>query len=166
MSVVGCLASLAPRVRRKVRNMWRTLAALLLLSGPAWAQQEFPVPLSQVAVDQQVSADSVSNFVFTSPNSQRRTLFSLSVKSGASAGFVLLIDGASLPSNGALTPCASSATARPCRMWCMPLAANSGMAVQWEAPLRFTTGVVAAFSTTGCDTLTASATAAFAGQAP
>lgn len=147
--------------------MKRLLAALLLFAGPVWAQDaQFPVPLDQLALDQQVSADSVSNFVFSSLNSQRRTLRALTVKNGASAGFVMVFDAASLPGNGAVTSCTSSATARPCLMWCVPLAANSAVAVEWDSPLRFTTGIVAGFSTTGCDTITASATAKFMGQAP
>lgn len=138
---------------------------LALLAAPA-AAQEFPAPLDQVALDQQVSADSVSNFVFVSPNSQRRTLRTLTVKNAAVAGFVMVFDAASLPTNGAVTSCTSSATARPCLMWCWPLAANTPLAAEWSSPLRFTTGVVAGYSTTGCDTITASATAKFMGQAP
>lgn len=160
-------ASMGSNVRRKVRSMKRLLAALMLLTGPAWAQDaQFPLPLTQLAIDQQVSADAVSNFVFASPNSQRRTLRSLTVKNGAAAGFVMVFDAAALPGNGAVTSCTSSATARPCLMWCVPLAATSWVTNEWGSPLRFTTGIVAGYSTTGCDSITASATAKFQGQAP
>lgn len=145
--------------------MKKLLVALLLLSGPAWAQDS-PMLLDLMSVDQQVSADGVSNFVFVSLNSQRKTLRKLTVKNGASAGFVMVFDALSLPGNGAVTSCTSTATTRPCLMWCVPLVANSFVTESWDSPLRFTTGVVASYSTTGCDSITASATAKFMGQAP
>lgn len=146
-------------------RFWLALA-FALAAGVAQAQQ-FPIPLNQTAVDQQVSASGVSSFSFVSLNSQRMTLESLTVNNGASAGKVLVLDAAALPSNGAVASCTSSATARPCVMWCYPLAATSGVFQQWNSPLRFTTGIIAAFSTgADCSTFTASATANFSGQAP
>ncbi len=157
---VGCVLG-APRTVAAIAF----LAASILGAVPTLAQQ-FPIPLNQTSIDQQVSADTVSNFVFTSPNSQNKTLLTLSVKNAAASGYVMVFDAAALPGNGAVTSCTSSATTRPCLMWCVPLGANSSLSAQWGSPLRFTTGVVAGFSTTGCDSITASATAKFMGQAP
>lgn len=144
--------------------MWRLCAvlALCLLAAPASAQI-FVNPLNTVELDQQVSPAASSNFLFNSPN---KALASLTVVAGASAGFVLVLDAASLPANGALTSCTSAATARPCLMWCVPVAANGWVDRQWNSPMSFATGVLVAFSTTGCSALTASATAQMFGQAP
>lgn len=147
--------------------MLRVLAlAFALLALPASAQ-DFPLPLNQYSIDQQVSANGVSSFPFVSGNSQRRSLYSLTVVSGAASGRVIVFDAAALPSDGAVAACTSSATTRPCVMWCRPLSANDAMSVQWMSPMRFTTGIIAAFSTgANCATLTASTTAMFQGQAP
>ena len=125
--------------------------AAMLFAWPAWAQ-DMPAPLNQYFIPSQASANAVSNFVFVAP---RRALYSLTLVTGASSGFLMVFDAAALPSNGAVTP-----------VWCIPVIAASGYAVQWQSPLVATTGVVAAFSTgANCDTLTASATAKFMGQA-
>jgi hypothetical protein len=140
------------------------LAAALVLGGSLDSEaQTFVAPLNQVEIDQQVSPASASNFLFNSPS---KALASLTVVAGASAGFVLVLDAASLPANGALTACTGPATARPCLMWCAPVAANGLIDKQWNSPMSFTAGVLATFSTTGCATLTASATAQIFGQAP
>lgn len=136
--------------------------AFSLLALPA-AAQIYPYALNQVEFDQQVSAAAVSSFLFTSPN---KSIASLTAVAGASAGFVMLIDAASLPANGAIASCTNAAAARPCLMWCAPVAATGMVDRQWTSPMSFTTGVLAAFSTTGCATLTASATAQFFGEAP
>jgi hypothetical protein len=144
--------------------MRRLLAALAfcLLAVPAVAQ-DYPYPLNVVKLDQQVSAATVSSFLFTSPN---KSLASLTAVVGASAGFVMVLDAASLPANGAVASCTNAAAARPCVMWCAPVAANGMIDRQWTSPMSFTTGVLAAYSTTGCASLTASATAQFFGEAP
>jgi len=73
----------------------------------------------------------------------------INVTSGASAGYVLVFDAAAVPADGVVTP------AR-----CMPLAANTGLELNWRAsPINFRTGMIVVFSTTGCFTKTASATA-------
>lgn len=82
-------------------------------------------------------------------------LYSLTVTIGATSGYVMLFDATSLPANGAVTP-----------VWCAPVTSNgtNGMvAADWNMPKPFATGITAGFSTTGCFTLTASATAAFFG---
>lgn len=145
--------------------MRRLLLALAfsLLALPAAAQSNiFTYPLNQFRVDQQVSAATVSNFLFTSPN---KALLSLTAVVGASAGFLMVLDAASIPANGAVASCTNAAAARPCVMWCAPIAANGYLERQWNTPMAFTTGVLAVYSTTGCASLTASATAQFFGEA-
>ena len=110
-------------------------------------------PVTGSGIANQASADSVSNLVFTA----KKLLTSLTVKIGATSGYVMLFDASSLPSNGAVTP-----------TWCYPVASDGtkgSVSADWTVPLSFTTGITAGFSTTGCDTLTASATAKFMGQA-
>lgn len=75
-------------------------------------------------------------------------LYGYNVVAGASAGYVLVIDTNFVQADGAVTPA-----------MCMPLAANSGITVDLSTPVNFTGGIVLVFSTTGCFTKTASATA-------
>lgn len=76
-------------------------------------------------------------------------LYGLNVTSGASAGYVMLFNAVSAPADGAVAP------AR-----CIPLAANTGIELGWRSvPVVFSTGITVVFSTTGCFTKTASATA-------
>lgn len=138
--------------------------AFCLLALPAAAQSNiFTYPLNQFRVDQQVSAAAVSSFLFTSPT---KSLASLTAVVGATPGFAMLIDASSLPANGAVAACTNAAATRPCVMWCAPVAANGVVDRHWTTPMSFTTGILAAFSTTGCASLTASATAQFFGEAP
>lgn len=81
-------------------------------------------------------------------------LAGLNVVTGASAGYVMLFDAATVPADGAVTP-----------LRCMPVAANTGIDLNFRAaPLRFDVGAVVVFSTTGCYSKTASATAFLAGD--
>lgn len=132
------------------------------LAVPAFAQP-FPgtPPVSTIPI--QASADTVSNYVFTPSGSgtgNAKALYSLSVKIGATSGYVMIFNATALPANGAVTP-----------LWCWPVNSDGttgGIAIQWTAPIIASSsvaGIVAGFSTTGCDTLTASATAKFMGQA-
>lgn len=76
------------------------------------------------------------------------TLYYLNVVSGASAGYVMVFPGASVPADGAVAP-----------TLCFTVAANSTFVMPPTDRVYFTGGVVAVFSTTGCFTKTASATA-------
>ncbi len=81
-------------------------------------------------------------------------LYGLDVSSGASAGYVLIFNSTTIPSNGAVTPIKA-----------YPIAANSAIGLSWSpVPLYFSTGISVAFSTTGPFTLTLSATAFFSGE--
>lgn len=81
-------------------------------------------------------------------------LYGLQVLAGAVPGFVLLIDATAAPADGAVTP-----------KKCWPLAANAALTLAFSPPLRFGTGIVAVFSTTGPFVKTASATAFMSGEA-
>jgi len=143
-----------------MRRIALTLA-FVLSGAPAWAQT-FVAPLNQVEIDQQVSTAGTSAIVLTAPS---KSLASLTVFNSA-AGFALVYDAASLPSNGAVASCAGPATARPCLMWCAPIAAGGYVDRQWNSPMSFTTGIVVAVSSTGCATLTAATTGQIFAQAP
>lgn len=76
-------------------------------------------------------------------------LYGYNVVAGASAGFVLITNTTTVPADGAVTP-----------LKCIPLAANTGIDVNLRGqPVFFSTGISVSFSTTGCFTKTASATA-------
>jgi hypothetical protein len=79
------------------------------------------------------------------------SLYYLSVTTGATAGYVLIYNAVSAPSNGAVAPA-----------FCYPVAANQFLSLSFS-PASFSTGITAAFSSTGCFTQTLSATAFFAG---
>lgn len=82
-------------------------------------------------------------------------LYGFNVVSGASAGYVLIFNSTTVPADGAVTP-----------VRCLPLAANTGLDVNLRGqPTFFSTGISISFSTTGCFTKTASATAFIAADA-
>jgi len=126
--------------------------ALLAMAVPA-VPQTVPVEPG-LPIPQQVSADGVSSLTFTAP---RKQLYSVTVKIGATSGYVLLLDAAALPANGAVDS-----------KWCWPVNSDGtkgGVAARWAHPIPLSVGATVAFSTTGCDSLTASATAKIMGQA-
>lgn len=76
------------------------------------------------------------------------------ITTGASAGYFMVIDATSAPADGAVTP-----------KICRAVAANTSLEIDHtQIPDRFSTGITEVFSTTGCYTKTASATAALEGQ--
>jgi hypothetical protein len=76
-------------------------------------------------------------------------LYDVNIVSGASAGYVLVFDAKAVPADGAVSPAL-----------CLPVAANTGVDINLRAnPMRLVNGIVVVFSTTGCFTKTASATA-------
>jgi hypothetical protein len=78
----------------------------------------------------------------------------IDVVSGASAGFVMVFNATSAPADGAVTP-----------TLCYSLAANSTFSQSYTGFEKFTTGLTIVFSTTGCFSKTASATAFIAAMA-
>jgi len=81
-------------------------------------------------------------------------LYSVDITTGASAGYLMVFNATSAPADGTVTP-----------LICTPVAANTGIRYTATPPAVFSTGITAVFSTTGCFTKTASATAFIAGQA-
>ena len=75
-------------------------------------------------------------------------LMGLNVVAGASAGFVMLFDAASVPVDGAVVP-----------LKVFPLAANGSMFTQFDPPIAHTLGMQIVFSTTGPFSKTISSTA-------
>lgn len=117
--------------------MKKLLAALLgLIATPVAAQQV----TNNVATTAAASSLNVGSPGY---------LHGVNVTSAATAGYVLVFDSASVPADGTVTP------AR-----CIPLAANTGIEMNWRSsPIQFRNGMVVVFSSTGCFTKTASATA-------
>jgi hypothetical protein len=102
-------------------------------------------PLPATAVTPVVSTSASSSLVLkASPGS----ILSLSATS-ATPGYVMLFDATSAPADGAVTP-------KYC--WQGPVSGP------WPTPAAFAVGITAVYSTTGCATKTASATAWFSGQ--
>lgn len=80
-------------------------------------------------------------------------LYAYQVTTGASAGYVLIFDAASAPGDGAVTP-----------KKCVAVQANTTVGATMSPPEAFATGITVVFSTTGCFTKTASATAFISGD--
>ncbi|WP_397586798.1 hypothetical protein [Sphingobium fuliginis] len=100
------------------------------------------VPVASTAVE--------SNRVF---KASAGNLYRLSITSGASAGYLMVFNATTAPADGAVTP-----------LVCRAIAASSTLTISFsDFPARFSTGITAVFSTTGCFTKTASATAYFEG---
>ncbi len=97
-----------------------------------------------------VSGAAESNHVF---KASAGNLYAYQVTTGAAAGYVLIFDATSAPADGAVTP-----------KKCVAVAANSTVGVGMNPPEAYATGITAVFSTTGCFTKTASATATFSGD--
>ena len=82
------------------------------------------------------------------------SLYSFTVTAGASAGYVMLFNSATVPADGTVQP-----------IYCFPVAANSTFSQSYGGtPVAMNIGTVLVFSTTGCFTKTASATAFIAAQ--
>lgn len=80
-------------------------------------------------------------------------LYGIEATAGASAGYLLIFDATSAPTDGTVTP-----------KYCKNVPANTAVELAWIVPASFTTGITAVFSTTGCFTKTASATAFISGM--
>lgn len=80
-------------------------------------------------------------------------LYAYQVTTGAAAGYVMIFNATSAPADGAVTP-----------VKCVAVPARATVGVSNDPPEAFSTGITAVFSTTGCFTKTASATAMFSGD--
>lgn len=84
----------------------------------------------------------------------RGELRGLNVVAGASAGYVMLLDAATVPAAGAVAP-----------KRCWAIAANASLDLEFPFPLQFLNGITVLFSTTGPFAYAVSATAFIAGEA-
>lgn len=98
-----------------------------------------------------VSSSAESSHVL---KSSAGNLYGVYVTTGATPGYLLVFDATSAPSNGAVTP-------KQCII--APANATTGLNYGLGPPAVFATGITAVFSTTGCFTLTLSATTFFNG---
>jgi hypothetical protein len=82
-------------------------------------------------------------------------LYSLYVTTGAVAGYVMTFNAITAPADGAVAP-----------IECVAAPANSTISISFNGPPDiYSLGIVAVFSSTGCFTKTASATAFFKARA-
>lgn len=98
-----------------------------------------------------VSGSAESNHVL---KGSAGNLYGVYVTTGATAGFLMIFNATSAPSDGAVTP-----------IECVQAPANQTTAINYNPgpPSIFSIGITAVFSSTGCFTKTASATAFFHG---
>jgi hypothetical protein len=82
-------------------------------------------------------------------------LYSIITTIGTTTGYVMLFNATSAPADGAVTPLAC---------WAAPTASATVGTSYSSTPLPFSTGMTVVFSSTGCFTKTASATAYFSAQ--
>ncbi len=125
-----------------------TIALLLfsLFSLPAHAQAIIGSPIAGIH-----SSSAESGHIL---KSSAGYLYGIEATSGASIGYVMIFDSATVPADGTVSP-----------MLCYQMPATSSFGVSFvQYPLIFNTGISVAFSTTGCYTKTASATAYFSAQ--
>jgi len=109
-----------------------------------------PSPAPAAGITPVPSAAVESSHVF---KASAGNLYAYQVTTGASAGYVMIFNATSAPADGAVTP-----------VKCVAVGAASTVGVSMNPPEAFATGITAVFSTTGCFTKTASATAMFSGD--
>ncbi len=117
-----------------------------------WLVTPTPSSAAGTATTAASSSAAASNLVL---KGSAGNLYDLTLTVGATSGYLMLFDATALPSNGAVTP-----------VFCAVVTSNGtngGISLAWPTPKRFGTGITAGFSTTGCFTLTASATGNFFG---
>lgn len=131
-----------------MKNIFTLILCCLLTLGTF--SNSYAALLGNAVPSQQTSTVDGSLILKTSAG----YLQGFSVTSGAAAGYVLIFDSATVPSNGTVTP-----------KFCYNLPATSTTGATWVPySMPFTNGLVIVFSTTGCFTKTISATAFISGQ--
>ena len=138
-----------------MKNLFRAvLIALLLFPVLAQAQSlqfgALILPYGSHVAAKSTTVASSSLIVKATTGS----LYSFTVTAGSSAGYVMLFNSVTVPADGTVTP-----------VYCFPVAANSTFSQSYGGtPVALNNGIVIVFSTTGCFTKTASATAFLAAQ--
>lgn len=130
-------------------NVTEVLGNPISAANPLYAVTS-PSASSGAAVTAAASTAVGSNLVV---KGSAGNLYQVTASIGATSGYLMLFNATTLPANGAVTPA-----------YCVPVSSNGTngyVAVNFDPPKPFATGITAGFSTSGCFTLTASATAAF-----
>lgn len=119
---------------------------------PVWAAENIKSAVSGSAESSHVFCDATG----TAPVHKAPCFIrSLYVTTGAAAGYLMTFNAVSAPIDGAVTPTE-----------CIAVGANQTISLDFgETAEQYVTGLTAVFSTTGCFTKTASATAFFKGRA-
>jgi hypothetical protein len=110
-----------------------------------------PVPVSTAGIAPSPTSATASSIVLkASPGN----FYGASIATGATAGYLMLLDATSAPADGAVTPKACYGL----------LPASSPFSVSYSTPAVMLVGITLVFSSTGCFTKTASATVFMSGQ--
>lgn len=142
-------------------------ALALLLGSSAFAQAPGPPGPAMTPVGTGASGQALPMLQSTALEASHifktsgGNLYSLDVVNTGAAGFILLIDGNSVPADGPLTSCGTTNPAG-CLKACFgvavgtPTAPVSALLLQLQPgpPVSFANGIVAVFSTTGCNSKT------------
>lgn len=116
-----------------------------------------PTPPSSsptVGIAPGVAGSAVSSLVLKASGGN---LYNIYVTAGATAGWLMVFNATALPANGATTAGNAAGNMQDC----IAVPANTTQSITYNPgpPEVFSTGITAAFSSTACGTLTASATA-------
>jgi hypothetical protein len=125
--------------------------------GSAVTTVATPAPSQALAMAQSSAAE--AGHVF---KTQPGNLYSFGAVNSGTAGFLLLIDGTTVPADGALTSCGTTNPAG-CLKACYPISAGAyaGFQLLPGPPMPFVNGIVVSYSSTGCSTKTAGAANVF-----
>lgn len=123
-----------------------TVTNMVANAQGAVTTQEAPTTLAAAAVPSAAQTTAAAGSIIAKASAGN--LYGYEVTAGASAGYLMLFDSTTVPIDGAVTPKKVHA-----------IAANASLSRSFSPPIRFATGIVAVFSTTGPFTKTISATA-------
>lgn len=125
--------------------------ALLMIAGTVHAAETIKSAVSASAESNHVFCDATGSATVRKAPCFIRSLY---VTTGAVAGYLMTFNATSAPIDGAVTP-----------VECVYVPANSTASLDFgDTTEPYVTGLTAVFSTTGCFTKTASATAFFKGR--
>lgn len=134
------------------RPFWGVFLLALAFAGQARAAETIGSMRSGAAEASHVFCDATGSATTRKAPCFIRSLY---VTTGAVAGYLMTFNAVSAPADGAVTP-----------VECIVAPANSTVSIDFgETNEPYVTGLTAVFSSTGCFTKTASATAFFKGRA-
>lgn len=136
------------------------LAACFLAASPAPAQTlvtPSPSAAAGIALPLQQSSAAESSHVF---KTAAGNIYLVGAVNTGNSGFILLIDGTTVPGDGALTACGTT-NPNNCLRGCWPIAGGSATAPAFFGfqmtpgpPVSLSNGMVMVYSSTGCTTKT------------